>query len=339
MHVCMSLKRSKQRYQKRVEAVKAVQRGEEPKVVARVMGIPVNSLYNWLARYRSGGWHALRDGKKSGRPRKVTGTVLKWLYDAITGGDPRQYQFEFSLWTRRIIKTMLKRIHGIEISESSISRLLKHLGLSAQRPVYKAYNQDPKVVKEWLESTYPKLYTDARSNGATIYFLDEASFRSDHHSGTTWGKIGETPVVEEHRGRFGINCISVVNAKGQMRFRCFEGRMNSQRFIEFLKYLRKDTNSPVYLIVDGASYHTSKKTRAYGESTNDEMRLYQLPSYSPELNPDEQVWNHAKRRTGKMPIANKAQMKDAATRVLRSIQKTTALIKSFFQLKTTQYAA
>lgn len=114
-----------------MEAIKAVQRGEKPKVVARVMAIPLNSLYNWLARYRSGGWHALRDGKKSGRPRKVTDAVLKWLYDAVTSGDPRQYQFEFCLWTRRIIKVMLKKIHGIEISESSASGLLKQLGLSA----------------------------------------------------------------------------------------------------------------------------------------------------------------------------------------------------------------
>lgn len=334
----MALKRSEQRYQKRVEAVKAVQRGEEPKIVARVMGIPLNSIYNWLARYRSGGWHALRDGKKSGRPRKVTGAVLKWLYDAITGGDPRQYQFEFCLWTRRIIKTMLKKIHDIEISESSVSGLLNQLGLSAQRPIYKAYNQDPKAVKEWLEDTYPKLYADARNNGARIYFLDEASFRSDHHSGTTWGKIGKTPIVKEHRGRFGINCISVVNANGLMRFRCFEGRMNSERFIDFLKYLSKDTDRPIYLVVDGASYHTSKKTRAYVQSTNDQVRLYQLPAYSPELNPDEQVWNHAKRRTGKMTIANKDDMKRAAVKALRSIQKTTDLIKSFFQLETTRYA-
>ena len=91
------------------------------------MGIPVNSIYNWLARYRNGGWHALRDSKKSGHPRKVTGAVLKWLYDAITGGDPRQYQVEFSLWTRRIIKTMLKRKHGIEISESSVRRIAQTL--------------------------------------------------------------------------------------------------------------------------------------------------------------------------------------------------------------------
>ena len=335
----MTNSKSDSRYHKRAEVVAAIQRGEEPKVVSRVMNIPITNIYNWLARYRSGGWDALRDGDKSGRPRKVTGAVMKWLYDAIMSGDPRQYQFEFCLWTRRIIQSMLKKYHAIELSESSVSRLLKHMGLSPQRPIYKAYNQDPKAVKKWLTKTYPKLYKDAQKHEAMIYFLDEASFRSDHHSGTTWGKLGHTPIVEEHRGRFGINCVSAITAKGRMKFRCFEGRMSSEKFIDFLKYLEKDTSQPIYVIVDGASYHTSRKTRDYVESTHDQVRLYHLPSYSPELNPDEQVWNHAKRRTGKMTITTKADMKHAAMRVLQSIQRTTHLVKSFFNMKDTKYAA
>ena len=334
----MGLK-SENRHQKRVDAVRAVQREESPKVVARVMDIPLNTLYDWLSRYRSVGWNGLRDGKKTGRPRKLSGSVMKWLYEAITLGDPRQYQFEFCLWTLQIIRKMLKKEHGIELSKSSISRLLNQMGLSAQRPVYKAYNQDPKGVKSWLTRTYPELYKDAKKNGAIIYFLDEASFRSDHHSGTTWGKVGETPIVEEHRGRFGINCISAITAKGSLRFRCFEGRMNSANFIDFIKYLQKDAKEPIYIVADGASYHSSKQTQCYINSTKDQVRLYKLPPYSPELNPDEQVWNHAKRKTGKMTIANKADMKKAAMRVLRSIQKTTNLIKSFFQLEKTKYAA
>ena len=124
-----------------------------------------------------------------------------------------------------------------------------------------------------------------------------------------------------------------------MRFRCFEGRMNSSSFIDFIKYLQKDAQEPIYIVADGASYHSSKQTRNYINSTNDQVRLYKLPPYSPELNPDEQVWNHAKRKTGKMAIANKADMKKAAMSVLRSIQKTTSLIKSFFQLEKTKYAA
>ena len=332
----MSVK-SEQRYQKRIQAVNSVQRGEEPKLVSRVMDIPLNTLYDWLARYRSGGEHGLRDGAKSGRPKKLSGTVMKWLYDEIIMGDPTQYQFEFCLWDLKIIRQLLKKVHGVELSKSSISRLLKQLGLSAQRPIYKAYKQDPDKVKYWLEVGYPGILAEAKRRKATIYFLDEASFRSDSHSGTTWGKIGETPIVKEHRGRFGVNCISAINAKGKMRFRCFTGRMNADGFIDFLECLRKDHKRPVYAVVDGASYHVAKKVKSYIDSCEGKVKVFQLPSYSPELNPDEQVWNHAKKRTGKMVIRNKNEMKKAAIRVLLSIQKTTSLIKSFFKLKHTSY--
>ena len=115
--------------------------------------------------------------------------------------------------------------------------------------------------------------------------------------------------------------------------------MNSANFIDFIKYLQKDAKQPIYIVADGASYHSSKQTLSYINSTKDQVRLYKLPPYSPELNPDEQVWNHAKRKTGKITIANKADMKKAAMRVLRSIQKTTNLIKSFFHLEKTKYAA
>lgn len=326
------------RSEKRVEAVKAVQRGDSPKLVARVMGIPVNTLYDWLARYRHGGWDALREGARSGRPRKVNGTILNWLYRAITTGDPRQYQFDFCLWNRRIIKSMLKKHHGIELSLHSVGRLLNQLGLSAQRPVYQAYQQDKAAVKKWLEHTYPELFYRAKKLKANIYFADESSFRSDSHRGTTWGVVGQTPVVEEHRGRFGMNCISAISAKGQMRFKCFEGRMNSEGFIDFLKALRSDTNKPTFVIVDGASYHRSKKVKDYLKSTKGQVELFQLPAYSPELNPDEQVWNQAKARVGKIAIENKDMMKQVLTKVLRSIQKSKTLIRSFFKLENTKYA-
>ncbi len=326
------------RNQKRADAVKSVQRGEEPRVVSRVMNIPLNTLYDWLVRYRSGGWHALRDGSRSGRPKKVSGAVLKWLYNAITTGDPRQRQFEFCLWNRRIVKSMLKKVHAIELSLSSISRLLAQLGLSAQRPVYKAYQQDKSAVKEWLEETYPGLFARAKKLKAMIYFADEASFRSDSHRGTTWGKIGETPIVDEHRGRFGINCISAVSSKGEMKFKCFEGRMNSEGFIAFLKALLSDSEKPIFVVIDGASYHGSKKVKEYLKSTQGKVELFKLPAYSPELNPDEQVWNQAKQRTGKVAIESKSQMKRIVYRVMCSIQKSKNLIKSFFKLEDTKYS-
>ncbi len=327
------------RTRKRIEAVESVQRGETPGIVSRVMNIPLNTLYDWLGRYRSGGWHALGDGIKSGRPAKVSGSVLKWLYEAVTTGDPRQYQFEFCLWNRRIIQTMLKKVQGIELSLSSISRLLHQLGLSAQRPVYQAYQQNKEAVRQWLNQTYPDLFARASKTKAILYFLDEASFRSDSHCGTPWARVGETPVVRERRGPLGINCISAVTSKGEMRFKCFEGRMNSEGFIDFLQALSEDSQQVVFVVVDGASYHRSAKVKAHLDSTKGGVELFQLPAYSPELNPDEQVWNQAKQRIGRMAIDSKVQMKKTIDKVMCSIQKSVELIKSFFRLKDTKYAS
>jgi transposase len=335
----MHIKKSDLKYQERMDAVAAVQRGEEPKVVSRIMSIPLNTLYDWLARYRNGGWHALRDGHRSGRPRKVNGKILKWVYDAISMGDPRQFQFEFCLWTRRIIRAMLKKHHKIEIGLSSVSRLLKQLGLSAQRPLYKAWQQDPVAVEKWLNKEYPAIKKKAMKYNAEIYFADEASFRSDYHSGTTWSPIGVTPVVEEHRGKFGINCISAVNANGTLRFKLFDGRMNSKGFIEFLKALHSDANRTIFVIVDNASYHKSKPVIKFIEKLDGQIQLHYLPAYSPELNPDEQVWNQAKKELGRTCIENKKHMKKAVLSMLRSIQRQATLIFSFFQLKSTKYAA
>jgi transposase len=333
------LKKIELRHQKRVEAVKAVQREEAPKVVARVMKIPLNTLYDWLARYRNGGWHALQEGYRSGRPRKVTGPILKWIYDAITMGDPRQFQFEFCLWTRRIIRAMLKKYHRIEISLASISRLMKQLGLSAQKPIYKAYQQKPEAVDLWLKKEYPGIVKKAKMHNADIYFTDEAGFRSDHHSGTTWSPVGLTPVVDEHRGKFGINCISAVSAKGLLRFKLFAGKMNSAHFIDFLTGLYADAGKSVYVIVDRAQYHRSNEIKKFLKKQNGRIRLFYLPAYSPELNPDEQVWNNAKNRVGRICVENKNHMKKVVLKTLRSMKKKTSLILSFFKLETTQYAA
>jgi transposase len=330
--------KSELRYQKRVAVVESVQRGEAPRDVGRVFNVPLNTVYDWLARYRQGGWHALRDGQRSGRPRKVDGTVMKWLYEVITLGNPQQFKFEFCLWTLKIVKDLLKKTFRIELSKSSLSRLLGQLGLSPQRPIFKAASQDPQAVQKYLKERYPTIRARARKMGAEIFFVDEAAFRSDHHSGTTWRPIGETPELKEHRGRFGYNAISAVSARGKMYFQTFTGKMDTSGFIAFLKKLRCDVGRPIIVITDRASYHKAKKVTEYITSTQGQVGLELLPARSPELNPDEQVWNRAKERLGRMILQNKDHMKNALQRVLRSLQRNAKLIKSFFQLDDTRYA-
>ena len=327
------------RYQKRQLAVEAVQEGESPTIVSRVVKVPLRTLFYWLELYRHGGYDALREGKRSGRPRKVNAAVLQWLYDAITLGDPRQHQFEFCLWTLGIVRVMLKRSHAIELSKSGVSRLLRHLGLSPQVPKYKSYKQDPQKLRRYLQQTFPQVVREARRIGAIIYFVDEAAVRADAHRGTTWAPVGETPVVEDSGDRFGLRLISAVSPRGDLKFATFEGRMTSQMFVGFLKKLRADTGKPIIVIADNAKYHKDGDAKRYLEATPEGIRVEPLPNYSPELNPDEQVWNHLKRRLGKCFIESKEQMKKEAKAILRSIQRSVTLVLSFFQLEDTQYAA
>jgi transposase len=190
------------KYEKRKNAVEAVMRGEAVSVVARVHAVPQRTIFGWLARYRAGGWHALEEGRRSGRPRKVSAETMQWLYQAITLGDPRQFQLVFCLWTLNIVRTVLKKEKGVELSKSAVCRLLQYMGLSPQRPIYRSYKQDPQELERYLNKTFPELRALAQRTGAEIYFVDESAVRSDHHRGSTWAPIGKTPVVEDSGDRF-----------------------------------------------------------------------------------------------------------------------------------------
>ena len=331
--------RAQVRFEKRRMAIEALSQGEPASDVARVMKIPRRTLFSWVSRYRHGGEHALQDRHKSGRPRKAEAKVLQWLYEAITLGDPRQYQLPYCLWTLAIVRRLLKKEHGVEMSKSGVSRLLKHLGLSPQRPIYRSYKRDPEEMKQYLDKTFPGLRAKARRIGAAIYFVDEASVRSDAHRGTTWGKIGQTPAVNDSGDRFSIRLISAVSPRGDMKFSSFTGRMNGVRFVNFLKKLHADVGRPLIVIADNASYHTGGIVQRYVKQARGQVTVASLPRYSPELNPDEQVWNHAKARLAKLFVATKDEFKAALLSILLSIQKSTDLVLSFFQLPDTQYAA
>jgi len=289
-------------------------------------------------RYRSGGWQALNEGSRQGRPKKLNGDDLKWLYDAITMGNPLNYQFYFCLWTLNTIRILLEKERSIKISKSSLSRLLHNLGLSSQRPLYKSYKPDPKKIKDYLTKTYPKVVEEAKKHTARIYFIDEAAFRSDAHRGATWGSKGKTPIIQDSGSRFSFKLVSAVSARGDMHFEVIEKRMNSNKFIEFLQKLRVDADCPIFVIADNARYHHSKLVQSFLEQEQGNIMMAFLPPYSPKFNPDEPVWNHAKSKNGKMSIYNKNDMKKAILSIMSSIKNDISLIKSFFRMLETKYA-
>ena len=198
---------------------------------------------------------------------------MSWLYQKVTQGDPRQFKLPFGLWSLDIIRSVLKKHQSIELSKSSVSRLLKHMGLSVQRPVYRSYKRDQEAIELYLSKTYPALKRKAASQKMKIYFIDEAAVRSDCHHGTTWAPVGETPSVEDSGDRFTLKMISAVEPRGDMRFSFITGRMNSDRFIHFLRKLREDAGCPIIVVVDNASYHKSKKTVEFGKKEGIDIAL------------------------------------------------------------------
>jgi transposase len=159
---------------------------KEPVVlVSRVFNISQRTIFDWLARYRQGGWQALDEKSRQGRPKKITGDDMQWLYDAVTMGNPLNHKLPFYLWTLDNTRALLDKERAILLSKSSVCRLLNHLGLSPQRPLYKSYKQDGDNIKAYLTQTYPEAVSQAKRYRARLYFLDEAAFRSYAHRGTT----------------------------------------------------------------------------------------------------------------------------------------------------------
>lgn len=324
----------------RIRAVNRILAGESPEVIAKTLGFHRSAVYQWLKRYNADNIDGLKYKKIPGKQPTLNQAQKQKIFDIVTSKNPLQLKFAFALWTRAMVKDLILEKFAISLSEVSVGRLLHELGLTPQRPLRRAYQQNPERVECWLKEEYPAIRKEAKEAKATIYFGDEAGVRSDYHSGTTWAPKGQTPIVRTTGSRHSLNLVSAISAKGSMRFMTVNGKMTADLFIEFLKRLLKNQNSPVFLIVDGHPVHRSAKVKAFVEATDGRLKLFQLPAYSPELNPDEQVWNQLKNhRIGKMFIKSLDDMVEKVGSAMRSIQRSPALIMSFFQHRECLYAA
>jgi transposase len=326
----------------RKRAVRSVQDNQSPEIVAKALGIDRRTIYGWLARYRNGGWDALDAKKRGGRPPKLDGKAIKWIYQTVTMKNPLQLKFTFALWTAKMIGEVIYRQFGVKLSKASVCRLLTQLALTPQRPVWRAYQQKPEEVQKWLNEQYPRIKKMARRLKAQIFFGDEAGVRSDHHAGTTWAVKGKTPVVSTTGARFSLNIVSAVSAQGEFRFMTVKGRVGAPVFIDFIKRLLHGSERMIFLIVDGHPTHKAKSVIKFIESEPIKKRfcLFYLPPYSPELNPDERVWNDLKNNAvGKKAITAPDQMHSAVISHLRFIQKSPNRVCSYFNNTTTRYAA
>jgi transposase len=324
----------------RIRAVSRVQSGESPEVVSKAIGINRTTIYDWLAKYRNGGWDALRSRPTPGAAPKIDGKKMEWIFKVVSQKNPQQLKFEFALWTREMVQQLIQDKFNIKLSLKAVGRLLSQLGLTCQKPLYRAIQRDESLVKKWVKKIFPDIKRRAKQEGADIFFGDAASIRSDHHAGKTWGIKGKTPVVVSTGARFSFSLLSAVSGRGLMRFMVTEGGVNSDVFITFLKRLVANAKRKIFLIVDNGPSHVSKKTKAFVASIKEKLELFYLPPYSPDLNPDELVWNHLKTNTvGRSIVKDKSDFKRQVRKSMKLLQNDKEKVRSFFKKKSLKYAA
>jgi transposase len=322
----------------RLMAVRRVREGESPSAVIQSYGLCRTTIYRWLRAETLGGEAALVKREHPGRPytlsEKQMATVRTW----ICGNDPRQYGFDFGLWTRRIVGDLVARKFEIKLGVTAIGRMLAKLGITPQKPLRRAYERDPIAIEKWKRETYPRLKRRAAKRGAEIFFLDEAGVRSDAPLGRTWGVKGKTPEVPTSGQRQAVNAISAVNALGAFWYQVYTGRLNKETFIVFLKHFLKGRRSSIFLVVDRHPAHVARIVAEYVQSLRGKLELHFLPGYAPDLNPDEFVWNHLRQRgVTKKPLWKNESLRSRVESDLAAIKADRPLVRSFFRASSVAY--
>jgi transposase len=291
--------------------------------------------------YGEGGWEALR-AKRRGRPKggKLKGWQAAAIKNLIRDRCPDQLKMPFALWTREAVGQLIERKFGVKLSVWTVGRYLRRWGFTPQKPLRRAYEQNPKEVKAWLEEEYPRIKKRAREEGAEIYWGDETGIRSDHQAGRSWAPKGETPVIERPGRRYRFNMISAISNRGKLKFMIFRERFTVEIFLEFLRRLvRSNGNRKVYLIVDNHRVHHAKRVKEWVERRKGRIELFYLPRYSPELNPDEYLNQDVKTNAvGRRKIRSYEEMEGNVRSYLLSTQKQPEIVKSYFRAPKVRYA-
>ena len=315
----------------RMQAIKMSKAGITVAEIARFFEITQRAVFKWLAAFATGGQNALVAKEGGGRPPKVKPEQLAWIAKTVKDNTPNQLKFEFGLWTIKLITILIERQFGLSLSTPTVSNIMKQLGFSVQRPLYRAYEQDAVLVQKWLRTDYPELKRRAQERGAVIMYADEAGLRSDYHTGTTWGKIGQTPIVKTTGKRFSIQMLSAVGVDNHFEFMLHEGGVNSEVFIKFLRQLLIGVSKPIFLIVDGSSIHKAKIVKEFLQENKEKIELHFIPPYSPELNPDEQVWKNVKAEVAKHRVIDRESLFRITKNALMRLKDAPSIIMGFFR--------
>ncbi|SHO52793.1 IS630 family transposase [Desulfopila aestuarii] len=328
-------------------AINLFKKGVERKEIAKIIGIHYGVACRWIRAWEKGDRKAKaiqlgKRGRNKGDNCLLSADQERCLKRLLVEKNPKQLKLPFALWTRKAIQSVVYQMWRVRMAIRTVGDYLKRWGFTPQKPIRKAYEQSPKAVQEWLDVTYPKIKSRAAAEKAEIYWGDETGVRNDCQHSRGYAPRGKTPVVAINAKRFSLNMISAINNKGLLRFMMYESTMTARVLLKFMKRLIKDADRKVFLVLDNLKVHHAILVRRWLEKdkNKEKIEVFYLPSYSPELNPDEYLNCDLKsgiRRAA--PSRSSEDLKKTVSSHMRMLQKKSERVAKYFEHPSIRYAA
>jgi len=338
-----SIGRAAQEELRRRALVLILQQGLSQAEAAEVVGVQRQTVNIWLKRYRAQGEDGVLDGRRVS-PRRgkglltadEAGKVQGWIRDRT----PDQLKLPWALWTSRAVRDLIALRFAKQLGLSTVQLYLQRWGMTPQKPLARAKERSPAAIAAWLATTYPAIAKRAKAEGAVIYWGDETGISNQDQIGRSYAPKGQTPVVVRTARRISQSMIAAVSNRGLMRFMLYDGALNADQFIAFLRRLIKDAGQKVFLIIGNLKVHHANKVKTWAANHAHEIELFYLPAYAPDHNPDEYLNNDLKQKLRRQPQpASKDKLVKNTRAVLRAIQRSPRRIQAYFKPPAVRYPA
>jgi transposase len=327
----------------RHQVVRLRKQGKKNKDIAVFLGISEQHASTIWQKYLKGGRNAVAlgaRGRRHGEKRTLTEEQEREVKQLIIDKTPDQLRFPFALWTRKAVQELIQKKYGTVMPIRTVGEYLSRWGFTPQKPVKRAKEQNTEAVNRWLKIEYPKIAARAKEEKAEIYWGDETGIQNEANRVLGYSPRGISPVIQVTAKKERISMISAINNEGKVRFMMYRETMTSSRLITFMKRLIKDAERKIYLILDNLRVHHSKDVARWLESVRSAIEVFYLPSYSPELNPDEYLNNNLKNRVHSGTQAHTVKdLKHKTGSFMRTMVKRPHHVKRFFQHPAVTYAA
>jgi transposase len=333
-----------QLYERRKQVVRLHKKDIGIMQIVDMTGLSYPAVRACIDLFEQGGWPAIRPaqrGRSQGTGRVLTQAQEDSIQRTIIDHRPEQLKMDFFLWSRAAVGQLIEQEFGIRLHVRSVGKYLKRWGFTPQKPIKRAYEQNPEAVQAWLQGEYPAIEQRARAEGGEIHWGDETALVNTDVRGRSFAPAGKTPVANTVGGtRQKLSMIATVTNQGKTRWMIIDDAFDADKLIEFLASLIKDAGKKVFLILDNLRVHHSKVVKAWVAQRRDQIELFYLPSYSPQLNPEERLNADLKQEMGKrVPVRTKAKLRQAANDHMTMLDRTPERVIAYFQDSRVRYAA